>query len=694
MRIEVYPNVFYDVDESNPLIEVLNERLPKKEQYWKRQTDFPNYFYDYDPHLPERHVCRINSTRTEYKSGKLKSLSVEDTIELVRLVKREADRIRYGIFIWVDGEKLYFPGPYYGALQWGKMFGVKDNDGYGQHREYQQLFACKREFTIVNDYMEGYYNHKCKKSGITQLVSLFIAMEEITYKQFTAAAMSKSHDTAKKANFKYFLYCIKNLPPVLRPKTEQRNYTNAAQRIDFKYPDAEFSMENTFAAVPTTKDGLDGLPPTQRIHIDEPPKLPPSVDIQEVYTKSKEQTKIQQTKVGIIEMTSYPPEEDTPAFKWCKKFWGECCKVGENGLPINKMLPIFIGVVEASNGTFNIYGKPDKFKALKEEQAARALCKTPYELQARKRQYPITAKEGWESGGSGSVYNNIALAEQGAILEDNYKFGALNYIEGNLEWTAGRFVSPVRFVPLTHNDIMNGKTGKWKFYCTLQYLEENTNLCFKMPRKKKIIKKEIVELLQPPDYKIHAAGTDPVDYSYVSEMGEKQSQNASVVKDISGNLISVYWYRGEDPDEALEDFCMEMIFLGTYSLVEGNRKNAITTLEKMGMYYFLLIRHPNGEIIPYSQSVNIKHISSSKDVKAKYIELIMKRIANNIGQFQSLPIIEQHKDFEADDTQKYDLSVADGLAEIALSSMQTWVMSKKTRSDRYKHLGVAVSHLM
>ncbi len=688
MKIEIIPGVFYTVEEG-PEIEVLNSHLPKKEQYWRRQTDLPNFFHDYNPHLPEKLVCRINASRTEYKAGKLKTLSVEDTIELVRLVKREADRIRYGVFIWINGEKIYFPGPYYGALQWGKMFGVASNDGYGEHREYQQLFACAREFTIVHPYMEGYYNHKCKKSGITQLVSLFHAMEIITYKQFTAAAMSKGHDTAKKANFKYFLYAIKNLPPVMRPKIEQKGWTNAIQKLEFKSSDQEFSYENTYAAVPTTKDGLDGLPPTQRVYIDEPPKIPSSVDVEQVYIKSKEQTKIQQTKVGIVEMTSYPPEEDTPAFKWCKKFYYECCKMDDNGLPINKMLPIFIGVAEASSGTFSIYGKPDKSKAIKDEKAARDKCKTPYELQARKRQYPLTAKEGWESGGSGSTYNNIALTEQGAILEEMYKHGELNYVEGNLEWTAGLY-SPVRFVPLTFDEIMNGAVGKWKFYCTMEYLAANTNLCFKMPRRKKRDGRTIVEMLQPPDDVIHCAGIDPVDYAEASELGKGQSKIGSVVKDISGNLISVYHHRSEDPDESLEDLMMEIIFLGSYAVVEANRKVAVTTLEKKLMYCFILIRYQDGKILPYKTSVPIKHINSSKDVISTYITLVIKRIKHNLGQLKSLPIIEQHKEFDPQDTQPSDLSVADGLCELAIQSMQEYIMMRKIQHDKYAQLGLAI----
>jgi len=689
MKISVtqeLPDIMLEVDENHPLIDTLYENMPKKEQYWRRDTDFPQWFYDYDPHLPDSKVCRINASRTEYKHGKLVTLSVDDTIELVRLVNREYVRMRYGVFIMNNGKKIYFPGFYYGALQWGKMFGVSKNNGYGEHRAYQRIFACARQLAIVNDYLDGYYCHKAKKTGITQLISLFFMTEHITHRQFTTAAMSKTHDTCKKANFKYFMYAFKNLPPVLRPKIEGR-WQSQVQKLEMRTSIPEYSVENTMAAVTTTTDGLDGLPIIQRVHIDEPPKMPKDVPISEVYLKSKEQVRLQQVKRGIMEMTSYPPEEDTDAFKWCRRFYEECRKVNkENGLPINRMLPIFISIVESSSGTFDIYGEPDRIKALTEEKAARAILKTDAEKQARNRQYPITAAEGWRSGGGGSVYNNIVISEQIAILEEQYAFGQLNYMEGNLEWTGEKFNSPVKFTPLTMQDILAGKTGKWKIYCTMEYLQNNTNLCFKMKRKVKMKGRDRFELLQPPDFVIHCAGIDPVDYAFVSEVGQKPSQNASVVKTLSGDLLSVYHHRDEDPDVALEDFCLEMIFWSYYGIVEGNRKQAVTTLEKLGMHYFILVRHPNGQILPYKQNMSIKHVSSGKDMISKYILLVYKRTVTQTFKYKSLPVLKQLADFESDDTQKYDLGVADGLCEVAIESMEEWMRSKKVEHDKYKDM--------
>lgn len=457
----------------------------------------------------------------------------------------------------------------------------------------------------------------------------------------------------------------------------------------FQANDKELSLENTVVAVSTTEDGLDGLPPLKRVNLDEIPKM---AEAEAILTKTKEQLKLQSEKQGIIEMTSYPPEDDTKSFKFCKNLHTkDCFDLDEEGYPKNGIMPLYIGLAESTKGTHDVFGEPDKLKAVFLEKAERAKLDTPAKLQARKRQYHFNVKESWESGGSGSTYNNIALAEASAVLEEMYKQGELNYVEGNLEWTAGIY-SPVRFVPLTFDEIMNGAVGKWKFYCTMDYLKNNTNLCFNMPRKKKKEGKTIVELLQPPDDVIHCAGTDPVDYAYAGELGKVQSKISSVVKDLSGNLISVYHFRSEDPDESLEDLMMEMIFLGTYSLVEGNRKVAVTFLEKSLMYCFILIRHPKGEILPYKQTVPIKHVNSSKDVISKYITLVIKRIKHNLSQLKSLPIIEQHKEFDAQDTQPYDLSVADGLCEIAIESMQNYVMMKKMTTDKYKYLGVALDY--
>lgn len=691
--------VMYDVPIDDN-IETLFDDLPIEHQYWRRQTDFiinknfPNIFFDYNPHLSDRERCRINAKKTNYEGNRLVSLSVEDTIELTRLIKREKDRMTYGIYIMNNGKKLYFPGVYYGVLQWCKMFGQKGNDGYGEHRRYQRNLAYVHDKAVTCDLLDGYYCHKAKKTGITMEVTLFILVSTIINKQFTSAAMSKVFDTAKRANFKYYMYAVKGLPDVLRPKTESKSWHKAVQKLEFKCAEPEFSAESMFTVVSTTVDGLDGLPPIQITHIDEPPKFPSVAPINEVYDKSKEQARLQDVKVGIIIMTSYPPETDTEAFKWCREFYYECCKLDpETKLPINRMIAIFIGVTESSSGTFDKYGEPDRAKALQAELKSRETkCNNDAQLQSRQRQYPITAKEGWQSGGSGSVYNNIILTEQEAILEEMLLHGARNYIEGNLEWTAGRF-SAVRFVPLTPEEIMNGKTGKWRFFIgdgnidvLKDWFSKNTNLCFKEPKRIRFLNGERHFLLKPTDAVTAVGGVDPVDYRQITDMGKVRSHNSSVTLDIEGNLICVYYDRDEDPDVNLDELCMEIVFLSKYTLVEANKGVAYTTLDKEGLIYFLLVKYPNGDIKPFGEKSKIKAISSSGDVIKTYITLVTKRIKNEPYKLKDIRIVKQHKDFEAANTQKYDLSVAHGLAEVALDNMQTWVISKKSKFGKYDNV--------
>lgn len=111
-------------------------------------------------------------------------------------------------------------------------------------------------------------------------------------------------------------------------------------------------------------------------------------------------------------------------------------------------------------------------------------------------------------------------------------------------------------------------------------------------------------------------------------MGENPSLNASVVKDVQGNILSVYVHRSEDPDDDIDDLCKEIVFFGSYALIEGNRKNAITEIENQGLWYFLLIRHSNEQIIPYGHGMKIKHISSTRDMKSLYLTLQIKRSKN------------------------------------------------------------------
>lgn len=689
-RIKIREGLYYDVpDKKN--IETLYVGLPKSQQYWRREDDFPSFFYDYDPHAPEKVRCGINKAKTRYAGNKLVTLSSEDTVELIRLANREHNRMTNGIYIMNYGEKIYLPGFFYGVLQWVKMFGVP-GDGYGEHREYQRIFAYVHEMAVNNPEYWGYYNHKAKKTGITQLVAAINLIELITSEQFIVTAMSKVHDTAKKSNFKYFMHGLKNLPPILRPYIENTKWKSSVQTIDFKSSKTDESLDSTYAVVPTTTDGLDGYPIIKRIHLDEPPKFPSNVPIEQVFEKSKEQVKQQHVKHGIIQMTSYPPEEDTDAFAWCKKFYNEMCAI-KDGKPLNGIIPFFIGVLESSAGTFDKYGKPNKEKAFAEETAARALCKTSYELQARKRQYPMTEEEGWESSGEGKAYDGILLGGIKNNLEKEYSFGNLNYIEGDLEWTDG-FLSPVRFVPTTFEEKKKGKDGKWKIYCPLKSLEGKTNLCFDTPKRISYRDGQRHYLLQPPEYTDFVGATDPVDYAETKETSGRLSKTASITKNLMGDMISVYHYRADNPDNDIDNICKEMVFFNKFNLVEGNRKNVYTTLVKMGLANFLLVRHPNGEILPYKEKVSVRPVASTGDVISKYVSLVIKRYKTTPEYLKSLDVVNQHILFDAAKTQKFDLSVADGLSEIALEAFVVWLRIRKSRENVYGSLGDVLSKIM
>lgn len=689
--IQLVPDLIpYELpDESK--IETLYSDLPKKEQYWRRDTDFPSWFFLYNPHVKlSVNRTKINATRTYISGDKLISLSVEDTIELKRLVAREKRRMIEGVYIMNNGEKIYFPGVYYGVLQWVKMFGVEGD--YGNHRKYQRIYSCIRDMAIKHPLLKGYYCDKAKKTGITQFESAMLVVEMITLKGITSAVMSKVFETAKLSNLKYFVHGLKNIPNVLRPTIDQRGWTEATKKIEIKTTKASASVDNLYLAAHTTVDGLDGLTVIERVHLDEPPKFPKKVPIEQVYTKSRGQANPQNVKRGIVAMTSYPPEEDTDAFFWCRKFYNEDCKIVD-GLPLNGMIPFFIGIDVSFSEGFDIYGEPDIDANIERELKERTLCKTAYELQVRKRQNPLNEKESWEVGGGGSVYDNIILGERLETIEDEYAQGALNYWECNLEWTEG-LMSPVRAVPVSMEDKLKGRNGLWRIYCSPEFLKTRTNLCFE--QKRKMVNKHGMRyyLLQPPIFTDFVGATDPVDYARVSQMGKKRSYTASITKTIQGDLISVYYHRSEDPDKDIENIMMEMIFFNKFSIIEGNRKNVFTTLDKHGMAFFLLVVHPNGEILPYSERVSIKPVNSTNNIIAEYVRLVIKRIKTAPEQIKDTRIIRQLMAFDPENTNEWDLAVTEGLTELALDKFQSFLTSKKSLVPTYEQIGVAINALI
>lgn len=688
-QVQISKGFFYDYPESEG-IEVIDRGGAPENQYWERQSDYPKFFFLYNPHLSEKSQAALFSEKTVIVNGKLKSLSNEDSYILQDLLAREVKRITDGVFVMINGSKVYLPGCYYGMLQWCKLYGNSKNEGYGEFRESQLKVAYAFDKTLKDIRWRGFYCHKTKKSGITAEIVCLMLMDLIVHKQSIYGTMSKNNQTVKEGNMRYFLTALRGLPHCMRPLTSQKGWATADKQVEFscQSDDMDEVTNNLFIAVPTVASGMDGFPPLRVAFIDESTKYPKDVPISSVVEKTQNQCRNNAERVGICILSSYPNEDDSDSFMWCREFYSKCKVILDNGISETGYLPITIGILESTNDTFDKYGVADQNKAREIELAERAKCKNFKELQARRRQSFFTEEEGWQLGGGGSTFNAIILADQNETLKQRYLQSDLNYFHGNLNWSEGR-MTPVVMSQSTHSEIMENKAGKWKFYVeSPSFFSGKVNLCFQMAKKVKMINNERTELYQPPEMTEFVGAIDPVDY------GTGTSENAFVIRNIKGDLVATYFFRHENPDSDLDEFIKGILFFGCYVLPEGNRKNAYTTLEKQGLHYFLLVKHPNGQIKPYGSQMDIKAVTTTKDLKAEYIRLTEVRLVTNQHQFASFDVNLQLMEFDPENTEKFDYAVAWLLSEVALDAVQTYYLSKKAKNDQYQYMGQVMAVLM
>ncbi len=115
--------------------EVLFVDENRKNQYWRRQEDFPKIWFDYIPNFTKED----EEATLEDEDGMLKTLSHEDTLLLDKLLIREMNRRKNGCWFMNNGELSYLTGNHYFALQWGEMHGFTNpdtNTGHGYYREF------------------------------------------------------------------------------------------------------------------------------------------------------------------------------------------------------------------------------------------------------------------------------------------------------------------------------------------------------------------------------------------------------------------------------------------------------------------------------------------------------------------------------------------------------------------------------
>lgn len=685
--------------------QVLFVKNKRDDQYWRRDNDFPQIFYDWN------HYTKVNADRTAYNTndGSLSSLSREDTVLLRNLRERELSRRVNGIWMMNDGDLTYMTGAHYFQLQWCRMMGyVNPYDGskYGEYREFQRDFQYMYKLAELDKECGGFFCGKGKKSGITQVVASNYLEESTRLREKRFGMMSKSKEDCQRTGFAYYIFGLDGLPMIFRPKESNRNQSgikfgdpqtrstgSKASLLRNMKKDKEFNTEVFVSA--TKADGFDG-PVMEKAWWDEWIKCEdPYPD--ELFKKMSESVKLQKEINGKVVATSYASETDGKNFTEAKKLWANAKLRTRNavtGRTNNEMYTYFIPADQSAEGRIDKFGRCERTGAKHFLISKRDQVKDDRDaLQAMTRQYPMTEEEMWrEGGGTGSTFDNLRLGVKSDALEKRLVAGDLPYLEGRYEWEGVRLKSRAIFIPLRDDEKMAGKVGLFRIYHEQLLDPESFNVPFISNLK------DDEGLYKPSLSSAYAGAIDPTEYSLKRHVaiGSKFAgtimnfPNAEVNtrngKYSTGRLVCRYLHRHDNPLNSYEDLVKMMWYFGSHMIVEANKSWFTTKMIEDGLENFLLVYDSERRIVPYKKYEHHTLIStqraagSGKDVIDEYCRAISAYLEkpgvdmpDPMGMFDDEELISQLMTFDPMDTKRFDLAVCFGFNLMAINSFSAYL---------------------
>lgn len=724
---------------------VLYAKHSKKDQYWRRDENFPGIFYDYT------HLTRPYADRTTYdsNSGMLLTMSREDTELVIALRDRELYRRVNGVWFMNKGELEYLTGPHYFQLQWGAIMAYENpytGSKYGEYRKYMRDYQYMRQHCLTSVDEHGRRNCsalllvKPKKTAITNTEALNYLDESTRMRDRMFGMMSKSADDVRDTGFAYYCYGLDNLPMIMQPVIAKRNesqvlFANQRVRPSMSQRNIRHQLENAtgFNTQVFTKglvaNAFDG-PVMFRYWCDEWTKYIDPYPA-EIKKKVSSTVKIQESIRGFGIWTAYVSETDGREFTEAKEVWTESKMLtmsNVTGRTKSEFFTHFIPADIAGDTSFDIYGDADRKSTLTFIMNRRSqLEDDPAELQAFMRQSPLDEEEAWrEGGGSSGSFNLLRLGVQKEKLLVRLSVGDLPYKEGTLEWEddtqmtlkdrVDRGLLMVKFVETPEEAKMRGKHGPCRLYLADTLDPESFNRPVRLN-----LRHERNGLLMPGEDTLYVGATDPTEYAFKSNV-KTPSQCASTVMNFHNSAINSrfgavvtkrfvfrYLHRHENPDLTLEDILKKMLFFGCWEAVEANREWVVTALSLLGFQNFLLVRNPKTRAIePYKPG---EHQELLRTVTAGGMNVIEDYVKAKVtyyakpsnGEPDYLELmedeeqLEQDMKFKVEDTKKFDLSVCSSYNIMALDSFFAYIeRERKKKENRYdpKLMAVVMERLL
>jgi hypothetical protein len=666
--------------------DVLFVKESRKNQYWRRQTDFPKYFFDWDGDTI------LNAEHTIYNNeDELVSLDRPSSKRLVELRDREMQRRWDGVWFMNDGQLEYLTGGHYYFLQWSQLMGYfnpETNQPYGDFRYFQRDLAYHLQMVKEDPNTIGSYILKPKKTGVTQFMAADFADESTRYKGKWFGMMSKALvPDCRDTNFRMYMNIIENVPNILRPSIANQHLTmifygnpvsnkNATRKSRASQSGNLKWLNTRVSALPTKANAFDGGKPF-RAQTDELPKYEDPYP-EDVYKPTQAAMKMQLKITGKWWITSYTPENDNKAKEQAEQIYYESdfgTISNKTGRTKSELYNYFISVLDSAEGTFDRYGRTDRLKTqVYIDNYIREHASDKAAIQSFRRQNPITVDEAWRSGGAGgSVFDNIRLGfRKSEIMKDEIA-GVPAYVECNLDWEDESTKERVKILPLTFDEKKQGKEGLFKMYFKKFWRQDMLNaVTEKDPDGNWVLPSQIraVCSLDPTNY-LMARNVAQGSKNALWVMGLPDMElNTFYGRPVSNCPWVEYLYRHDKPNKTLKDVMMILILFGCPIVIEGNMGSMITLLYENKFGNFIVVRDPKTKALEFyditkHQSLVTTQRQGAGSTLQEYIKLGEEYLAppendefDNLENIGSERLLKSLMALDPKDTKKEDSAMA------------------------------------
>lgn len=624
--------------------------------------------------------------------------------QIDHFVEQIYERRKNGVWIFIDGEKLWIPGPFYIFSNFWKLQSLEDVVYRYTSLELWWIWID----TVRDDRLDGLLDFKCRQIGDTETF-IFMLWEYGSRVSGVKCAMQSciGEDQIEKSYLR-LVYGHKEMIWFLKPinrgtdspaeglqfkypteaitkgkiKAQQElSGTNTQSNLDYEYP--ELNSEILFG--PAKERYFDGQT-YGRYYLDEFGK---AIEMDPVKTLKVIQpainSRILDRQVGKIIGTSTVEEmKNGKSLRWAKKLWEQSKINPLTGTSLNRMRRIFRSALDRA--PVDRHGRPRKLaeKVMIEQKSKEYLEAGDMEgLRDHQRANPLSIEQVFESANDTSQFDVDKLAKRLHYLnsEDykNPKTGSniKPWVRGNLRWkddsrksgivvwepnSKGRWLiskHPKDCGVPDNNKVMGVNNPK----------PANIHIfkCGVDPYEQKSVLSDDVSLGGIAVKRVLDASIDGIEGRYYQFSDESRGIIAGDPVDFgmhfnTNRYVCTYLYRWADPEKFYEDVIMTNVYYGCQYLPEKNKANGLLKHTRDNGFGHYIVDVPNlsNNVQGKSEQDGVTATEKTKDEYFGYLMTLSTKWANTIDHPD---VIEQLLTMNYANATTKDLGVAVGWCE-------------------------------